>query len=151
MAERIRYLEDAPVGTVEASAPRVISAADIEDFCRLSGDWNPLHTDDEWVRANTPFRGRIAHGLLVLGASSGQPCPLLDELLIIAYLSETRSFRAPTYPGDEIVTHWEVVESRPSSSRPDAGLLRLAVRVEKQDGAVVQDGEDLLLVARRPA
>jgi 3-hydroxybutyryl-CoA dehydratase len=147
--DKTLHLEDVPVGTAEASAPRVISGQDIEDFCRLSGDWNPLHTDDAWVRANTPFRERIAHGLLVLGASSGQPCPLLDRLLIVAYLSETRNFRAPTYPGDAITTHWEVIENRPSASRPDTGLVRFAVRVEKQDGTVVQDGEDLLLVARR--
>ena len=145
------YLEDLPVGSVLTSEPRTISAQDIADYCELSGDHNPLHTDDEWVRANTPFAQRIAHGLLVLGVSSGTPCPEMDALLIIAYLSESRSFRAPTYPGDAIVTEWRVVESRASSSKPDRGLVRFAVTCTKQDGTIVQDGEDLLLVARRPA
>ncbi|MEI7685582.1 MAG: MaoC/PaaZ C-terminal domain-containing protein, partial [Planctomycetota bacterium] len=45
-------------------ASRTISAQDIADYCDLSGDHNPLHKDDEWVRANTPFEQRIAHGLL---------------------------------------------------------------------------------------
>ena len=150
-SEKTLFLEDLPVGAVLTSAPRVISAEDIADFCRLSGDWNPLHTDDDWVRANTPFRERIAHGLLVLGASSGTPCPEMDALLIIAYLSESRSFRAPTYPGDAITTTWTVTESRPSQSKPDRGLVRFDVRCTKDDGTVVQDGEDLLLVARRPS
>lgn len=149
-SEKTLFLEDLPVGAVLTSAPRVISAEDIADFCRLSGDWNPLHTDDDWVRANTPFRERIAHGLLVLGVSSGTPCPEMDALLIIAYLSESRSFRAPTYPGDAIATTWTVTESRPSQSKPDRGLVRFDVRCTKDDGTVVQDGEDLLLVARRP-
>jgi acyl dehydratase len=74
----------------------------------------------------------------------------MDALLIVAYLSEARDFRAPTYPGDEITAVWEVTENRPSRSRPDAGLLRMSTHVTKQDGTIVQDGEDLLLVARRP-
>ena len=149
--EKTLFLEDLPVGTVLTSAARTITAQDIADYCELSGDHNPLHTDDEWVRANTPFRERIAHGLLVLGASSGTPCPEMDSLLIVAYLSESRNFRAPTYPGEAITTTWEVVESRASKSKPDQGLVRLAVTCTKQDGTVVQDGEDLLLVSRRPA
>jgi acyl dehydratase len=145
------FLEDLPVGSVLTSAARTISAQDIADYCVLSGDHNPLHTDDDWVRANTPFRERIAHGLLVLGASSGTPCPEMDSLLIVAYLSESRNFRAPTYPGESIVTEWAVTESRVSNSKPDQGLVRFAVTCTKQDGTVVQDGEDLLLVGRRPA
>ena len=144
------YLEDLPVGTVLTSSARTISAQDIADYCELSGDHNPLHKDDEWVRANTPFTQRIAHGLLVLGASSGTPCPEMDALLIVAYLSESRNFKAPTYPGDAIVTEWAVIENRPSNSKPEQGLVKLAVTCTKQDGTVVQAGEDLLLVARRP-
>jgi acyl dehydratase len=126
-AEKTLYLEDLPVGKVLTSASRTITAQDIADYCELSGDHNPLHKDDEWVRENTPFEQRIAHGLLVLGASSGTPCPELDALLIVAYLSESRNFKAPTYPGESIVTTWEVVENRPSKSKPDQGLVRLAV------------------------
>jgi 3-hydroxybutyryl-CoA dehydratase len=144
------YLEDMPVGTTARSQSRVITGDDIDRFCELSGDFNPLHTDDEWVRANTPFEQRIAHGLLILSVSSGLPCAEMDALLIVAYLSEARDFRAPTYPGDEITAVWEVTENRPSRSRPDAGLLRMSTHVTKQDGTIVQDGEDLLLVARRP-
>ncbi|MFM8612393.1 MAG: MaoC family dehydratase, partial [Actinomycetota bacterium] len=117
----------------------------------LSGDHNPLHTDDDWVRANTPFRERIAHGLLVLGASSGTPCPEMDALLIIAYLSESREFKAPTYPGEAITTTWTITENRPSQSKPDRGIVRMAVACTKDDGTVVQSGEDVLLVGRRPA
>ena len=149
--EKTLFLEDLPVGTVLTSAARTITAQDIADYCVLSGDHNPLHTDDEWVRANTPFRERIAHGLLVLGASSGTPCPEMDSLLIIAYLSESREFKAPTYPGEAITTTWTITESRPSQSKPDRGVVRMAVECVKDDGTVVQSGEDVLLVGRRPA
>lgn len=145
------YLDDLPVGTTLRSAARTITGDDIDAYCELSGDHNPLHKDDAWVRANTPFTQRIAHGLLVLGASSGTPCPEMDALLIVAYLSESRSFKAPTYPGDSIVTEWKVIENRESKSKPEQGLVRFAVTCTKQDGTVVQDGDDLLLVAKRPA
>ena len=87
----------------------------------------------------------------MLGASSGTPCPEMDSLLIVAYLSESRNFKAPTYPGEAIVTEWKVIENRESKSKPDQGLVKFAVTCTKQDGTVVQDGEDLLLVAKRPA
>ena len=148
--EKTLFLEDLPVGTVLTSASRTISAQDIADFCDLSGDHNPLHKDDEWVRANTPFEQRIAHGLLVLGVSSGTPCPEMDSLLIVAYLSESRNFKAPTYPGESTVTEWKVIETRESKSKPDQGLVKFAVTCTKHDGTVVQEGEDLLLVAKRP-
>ncbi len=146
-----RFLEDLPVGTVLASAPRAISRQDIADYCALSGDHNRLHTDDDWVRANTPFRERIAHGLLVLGASSGSTCPEMDALEIIAYLSASRDFTAPTYPDEAITTTWTVTENRPSSSKPDRGVVRFAVSCVKDDGTEVQRGEDVMLIARRPA
>ncbi len=148
--EKTLFLEDLPIGTVLTSASRTISAQDIADFCDLSGDHNPLHKDDEWVRANTPFEQRIAHGLLVLGVSSGTPCPQMDSLLIVAYLSESRNFKAPTYPGESIVSEGKVIENRESKSKPDQGLVKFAVTCTKQDGTVAQEGEDLLLVAKRP-
>jgi acyl dehydratase len=145
------YLEDLPAGSVLTSEPRLISAQDIADYCAISGDHNKLHTDDAWVRANTPFRERIAHGLLVLGVSSGSTCAEMDALRIIAYLSESRDFVAPTYPGETVVTTWTITENRPSASKPDRGVLRMDVACVKDDGTVVQRGEDVLLVARRPA
>ena len=59
------YLEDLAEGQKIETERRVVSAADIDAFCELSGDHNPLHTDDERARA-AGFAGRIAHGLLVL-------------------------------------------------------------------------------------
>ena len=148
-SEKTLYLEDLPVGSVLTSEPRTISAQDIADYCDLSGDHNPLHKDDEWVRANTPFEQRIAHGLLVLGVSSGSTCTEMDALKIIAYLSESRDFKAPTYPGETVVTTWTITENRPSASKPDRGILRMDVACTKTDGTVVQSGEDVLLVGRR--
>lgn len=141
--------EDLEVDQEFVSAGRTITEADIGAFAGLSGDYNPLHTDEQWVRENTPFRGRIAHGVLILAISEGLRTPGLDELEVIAFLNVERSFAAPTYPGDTIHARWAVQELRESRSRPQAGVVTLAVEVTNQDGVVVQRGTDIDLVARR--
>ena len=90
------YLEDLAPGAEFRSAGRTVTESDIMAFAGVSGDFNRLHTDEPWVRENTPFEGRIAHGLLVLAMSSGLATPGLDDVEIIAYLEETRRFTGPT-------------------------------------------------------
>lgn len=144
------YLEDLESGQEFVSGGRTMTEADIVAFAGISGDFSPLHTDEQWVRDNTPFDGRIAHGLLVLSASSGLRTPGLDDLEVIAYLEEARSFVAPTYPGDTIRARWTVRELRRSTSRPTMGVVTVDVEVFKQDETVVQRGHDVWLVAARP-
>jgi 3-hydroxybutyryl-CoA dehydratase len=144
------YLEDLTVGREIESARRTVTEADIAAFCGVSGDFNPLHTDDVFVAEHTPFRARIAHGLLVLAISSGLRSEI-DDVMLIAYLEESRRFRAPTYAGDTIQVRYRVEAARPSSSRPGQGIVTLAAEVVKHDGEVVQSGTDVILVAARPA
>jgi acyl dehydratase len=144
------YLEDLESGREFISVGRTMTEADIVAFAGISGDFSPLHTDEPWVRENTPFAGRIAHGLLVLSVSSGLRTPGLDDLEVIAYLEEARSFVAPTYPGDTIRARWTVRELRRSASRPTMGVVTVDVEVVKQDDTVVQRGHDVWLVAARP-
>ena len=144
-----RYLEDLPVGLGVTTARRTLTEADVMAFAGISGDFNPLHTDEVFVRERTPFRGRIAHGLLVLAISSGLRSELVD-VESVAYLSEQREFVGPAYPGDTIQAKWTVEESRPSRSRPGAGVVTFRVEVVNQDGEVVQRGTDVWLVAARP-
>ncbi len=92
-------------------------------FAGVSGDFNQLHINEQWVTANTPFTGRIAHGLLVLAISSGLATPGMDDVETIAYLEASRKFTGPTYPGDTIHTVTTVVDTRPSRSRPGMGVL----------------------------
>lgn len=144
------YLEDLAPGDVFTSVGRTLTEADIAAFAGVSGDYNRLHTDEPWVRAHTPFRGRIAHGLLVLAISSGLRNPPLDDLVVIAYLEETRRMVAPTYPGDTIHVVVTVDEVRASASRPESGIVRFAVEVVNDGGEVVQRGTDVIMVGRRP-
>ena len=96
------YLDQLADGMEFHSAGRTITEADIANFAGLSGDFNPLHTDELWVRENTDFDGRIAHGLLVLSASNGLATPGLDDLAVLAYLEVSRRMVGPVYPGETI-------------------------------------------------
>ncbi|MGE5227725.1 MAG: MaoC family dehydratase [Planctomycetaceae bacterium] len=141
------YLEDIAVGQTFASEPHAVTSDEIARFCDLSGDFNPLHTDDEAARA-AGFRERIAHGLLVLSVTSGMPTEA-DDWALNAYLEESRRFVAPVYPGDAIRTVTRVSEVRRSRSDPGRGIVTTEVEVVNQDGEVVQTGTDVVMVAAR--
>ena len=64
------YFEEIEPGFSITSAGRTITETDIVMFAGLSGDYNPLHTDEEYSK-QTMFGGRIAHGLLGLSIASG--------------------------------------------------------------------------------
>jgi 3-hydroxybutyryl-CoA dehydratase len=145
------YLEDLREGGEYLSAARTTSKEDITAFAALSGDFSPLHTDDEWVRENTPFSGRIAHGALIFSMSQGLRTPVVDDIAVIAFLGFERTLVGPVYPGDTITARWTVSEVRRSRSSPDRGVARLQVAVVNQDGIVVQRGSDTYLAAARPA
>ena len=64
------YWEEWDIGAEFESPARTVTEADIVLFAGLSGDTNPLHIDAESC-ARTPFRQRIAHGMLVQSIATG--------------------------------------------------------------------------------
>jgi 3-hydroxybutyryl-CoA dehydratase len=141
------YLQDLAAGQKVETERRVVSAADIDAFSELSGDRNPLHTDDEYAR-DAGFAGRIAHGLLVLSITSGLGSEE-DDWAIGAYLEESRRFVEPVLPGDEIHSVSEITEVRRSRSKPDRGIVTMHVETRNQRDEVVLEGTDVVLVGAR--
>ena len=143
------YLDDIENGLELVSEARTVTTADIEAFCELTGDRNPLHTD-EAVGDGSPYEAPIALGLLVTSISSGQPWAADDWALGI-YLEASRRFVAPVYVGDAIRTVSTVAASRRSRSKPDRGVVTTRVRVLNQRDELVQEGIDTVLVGAREA
>ena len=104
----MRYFEDFEVGEVINTRGRTITEADIVNFCGFSGDWYYLHSDAESAKKG-PFGERIAHGLLVLSATSGL-IPLNDMAIVAFYGMDKVRFRAPTKIGDTLRLEIEVLE-----------------------------------------
>lgn len=97
-----------PVATTDdtATAERTITADAIDAFAEISGDHNPIHTDETYA-SETMFGGRIAHGILSAGVVSAALAELPGDVI---YLSQDLSFEAPVRPGDRVVATATVVE-----------------------------------------
>jgi acyl dehydratase len=144
------WFEDYQVGSTYETAGRTVTEADVMSFAGITGDFNELHTNAELMR-DSPFGARIAHGALVLSIVTGlrQQSGLFDATIIAPV--EIRSWRylAPVYIGDTVRARGEVVELR-ETSKPDRGLMIERISVSNQREAIVQEGETVTLVKRRP-
>ena len=67
---RGRYWDDFEVGETFETAARTVEAGDVSLFAGLSGDFNPLHLNEEFAKT-TAFGGRVTHGILTLAISNG--------------------------------------------------------------------------------
>ena len=84
----------------QASRTWTVDAAAIEAFAAVTGDHNRVHLDEEFAQS-TPFKGRIAHGMLTAGYISAVLANQLPGPGTI-YLSQDLRFRAPVRPGDQV-------------------------------------------------
>jgi len=94
------YLEDLTIG-MESSYQKTITETDIDAFAALTGDNNPVHLDSEYA-ATTPFKARIAHGMLSAGLISTVLGTQLPGPGCI-YLEQQIKFKAPVFIGDTLV------------------------------------------------
>ncbi|WP_420342022.1 MaoC family dehydratase [Paenirhodobacter sp.] len=93
------YLEDLEIG-MSRELTKQISDRDITLFAEISTDHNPVHLDEDYAKA-TPFKGRIAHGILtaaLISAVIGNQLPGQGTI----YLEQSLKFRRPVRPGDSV-------------------------------------------------
>lgn len=95
------------IGETWRSRGRTITETDLVMFSAFSGDWYPLHTDKEYAEKNTPFKQRIAHGMLVLSVATG--LQIMEPGIIVAFYGiENIRFIHPTFINDTIYLNLEV-------------------------------------------
>ena len=145
------YWEEWEIGAEYESPARTVTEADIVMFAGLSGDYNPLHVNEEYCKT-TIFGTRIAHGPLVYAITAGLlfQLHLYDDTLIAFLGFETLKFTGPVKPGDTIHAKIKVLEKR-ETSRPDRGVMKRELRVFNQRGEVVQEAIQNFLLKRKPA
>ncbi len=154
MAKEYLYLDDYRVGDRMVSPARTITEGDIVNFAALTGDWHPLHTDVEYA-AQTPFKGRIAHGMLVLSIGLALPFRLgayssyLPKSFIAFYGMESVRFTAPTRIGDTIHCEVEVVEI--TDKGRDTGVLTIRNQIKNQRGETAVSFVMKLFCGKKPA
>jgi acyl dehydratase len=117
-----------------ASRSKVILEADIRRFAEVSGDFNPIHLDEEFA-SQTRFGQRIAHGMLsasLISAVLANDLPGQGSI----YLGQTLQFVAPVFIGDEVTARVTVIAVR--ETKPIATLETVCVN---QRNEVVIKGE----------
>lgn len=142
-----RLFDEFSVGQRFETPSRTITEGDIGAFAGLTGDYNPVHTDEVFAAA-TGFGGRIAHGPMGIGIAFGLASRLdLIDGTVVALLGVTWDFKAPMRPGSTIRALIEVVETR-NVSNPAHGLLGLSITLVDETGKPLQEGSARLLMRK---
>ncbi len=144
------YFEDFPIGQVLSIGSRDVTEEAVLDFAR-QWDPQPFHVDKEKAKAS------IYGGLI---ASGWHTCAMAMRMMCDSYLLEAASLGSPgidelrwlkpVRPGDTIRGEREVVEAKPSKSKPDRGVLVFLWRVYNQHDELVMTMKGMGMFLRRP-
>lgn len=146
------YYEDFQVGQEWTSPTRTITEADVTAFAMLSGDWDEIHTSEDFARKESAYKTRIAHGMLGLALVEGlkKRIPAFADTRYIASLAWTWKFTGPILIGDTVHVTIRINNKRESKSKAERGIIWEGGRMINQRGEVVQEGEHSLMIWRRP-
>lgn len=109
----------------------------VRQFAEMSGDFNPIHLDDEYAKG-TRFGRRIAHGM-ICGA-------LISRALAMElgpggiYLSQNMKFLNPVFIDDTVI-----IELTVDSLREEKGIASIGTKVTKTTGEVCVKGEAMIM------
>ncbi|MFB6310173.1 MAG: MaoC family dehydratase [Salinirussus sp.] len=142
------YFEDVDVGdTAATETGRTISEADVYMQAGLSGSYNRLHVDEEYMQT-TDYGGRIVQNTLLITVMEGLNRRLgWDWNTLAAYGRENIRFTAPVYIGDTVTLTGEISDKREKSD--ESGVVTISHELSNQDDEVVLVGDYLLLIKRR--
>ena len=123
----------------EFSKSREVTDELVRRFADVSGDYNPIHLDEEFAKT-TRFGRRIAHGMLS-GAFISAVLGYEFKERRIVYLSQTMKFTAPVYIGDTVTATATV-----KNIRTDKNIVSLETVCRNQNGEVVVSGEAAVMI-----
>src|SRR5918996_980753 len=144
-----RYLEEFEVGAVYEHWPaKTVTEADDHLFCLLTMNHHPLHIND--VYASESQQGRnVVVGPLVYSLAVGMTVGDVSGKAIANLATEDLSHPAPVFHGDTLYCESEVLEVRPSQSKPDRGVVKVHTRAYNQEGTLVAGFKRAVLVPRK--
>ena len=146
-----RWFEELEVGTVIRHATRrTVTETDNVLFTTMTMNPAPLHLDADYA-AGTEFGRPLVNSMFTVALVVGLSVPELTLGTIVAQLGMTDvAFPAPVFPGDTVRVETEVVEARPSKSRPDAGIVVFEHRAHNQRDELVCRCRRTGLMHRKP-
>jgi len=141
------YFEDFSIGDSFPIPSRTLSDANFQVFQAASGDNHPIHYDREYCKRRG-HRDLLAHGFQV----AIQTCPGAGQLphmlgdAMIAFIEQSSRFLAPVYAGDTVYPRLTITELHAQRS---TGVMVLSSTVHNQNGELVLEGQQKLLVRKR--
>lgn len=121
------------------SFKRIITASDLEKFAELSGDFNPLHMDEDFA-SKTRFKKRVVHGML-LGAFISRLIGMHMVGKHALYLGQDIIFKKPAFIGDELEIEG-IVDSKVESTK----IVVIKTRIFNSIGDLVLEGTAKVMV-----
>lgn len=144
------YFDDLAHGQIYRFGPYAVERDELVAFNRR---WDPLpiHLDDAAARRRG-LRGLTASGQYTLCVKQAllNTAPWTDAVIGALGFDELR-FPHPVYPGDRLRLEIECLETRPSRSKPDRGIVKFHFRVYNQDEVLVLHYLDTVMFARHAA
>ena len=111
----------------------------VSDFSVISGDFNPLHMDENYA-AKTKFKKRICHGMLLASFFSrlvGMYLPGESAL----YFSQSLNFISPCFINDKIVVKGEIIDKNHSTK-----IITVKTSIINQKNELILDGEAKVMI-----
>jgi acyl dehydratase len=143
-----QYLDDFRVGDEYTTSSRTVTETDVVNFAGLSGDYNPLHVDEEFAQ-NTMFKSRIAHGALVYSIATGLSNQLgIFEGTTIAMIGSTQNYVGAVKFGDTVRLVLNTTNKK-DTSKPGRGVLTMDYSIINQrDEAVIKGVWNIMMQKR---
>ncbi|MFC7045308.1 MaoC/PaaZ C-terminal domain-containing protein [Halobacteriaceae archaeon GCM10025711] len=144
------YFEDFEVGQTFESVSRTVTETDFVMHSMFTGDWTELHTSQTYAEDGY-FGERVAHGPMTFSLATGfvYRCGFLERTVFAFLGMNYMDIPAPVYMGDTISLDMEVIETKPFSSRDDAGMVVIDTVMTNQDGDTVFEGDMKFMIKRR--
>lgn len=117
----------------------IIKESLVNEFARLSGDYSPIHMDENYASL-TPFKKRICHGMLLASFLSrliGMHLPGKNAL----YFSQSLKFISPCFINDEIMVEGEVLDKSIATK-----IITLKTTIVNNSGKCLVDGEAKIML-----
>jgi itaconyl-CoA hydratase len=146
-----RFYEDFGVGDTYKHWPgRTITAADNTWFTLLTMNQHPVHFDEEYAKG-TEFGKPLVNSCLTLAIVTGMSVADVSQHAVANLGWSDIRMPAPVFNGDTLYAESTVLDKRESKSRPAQGIVNVATRAWKQDGATVMTFKRSVLVPKRAA
>lgn len=144
-----RYLEDFAVGEIYEHRPgRTITDNDNIQFSLMTMNSHPMHCDANYA-AKSEFGRLLVNSGLTLAVVLGMTVNDVSGKAIANLGWKDIRLTAPVFGGDTLYAESEVLEVRPSKSRPTQGIVTTSTRAFNQNGVLIMEFVRMSLVPRR--